>query len=82
VYAGDSNEVLMVEFKEVDFLMSCPPYADEKYSDDQRTYLTWTMLTSKRFTSIIKISSSLKQDRFACFVVGDVRDKRILLQLC
>jgi hypothetical protein len=27
-YAGDSNEVLMVEFKEVDFLMSCPPYAD------------------------------------------------------
>jgi hypothetical protein len=47
-YAGDSNEVLMVEFKEVDFLMSCPPYADlEKYSDDQRTYLTWTMLTSK-----------------------------------
>jgi hypothetical protein len=50
--------------------MSCPPYADlEKYSDDQRTYLIWTMLTSKRFTSIIKKSAQLKQDRFACFVV-------------
>jgi DNA modification methylase len=36
-YAGDSNEVLdEVEFK-VDFVMSCPPYADlENIADDPK----------------------------------------------
>jgi hypothetical protein len=55
--------------------MSCPPYADlEKYSDDQRTYLTWTMLTSKRFTSIIKKISSGETGSL-CLFCGDVRTK-------
>jgi DNA modification methylase len=49
-YAGDSNEVLDEVEKEVDFVMSCPPYADlEKYMMTQRIYLIWIMLISKRF---------------------------------
>jgi DNA modification methylase len=79
-YAGDSNEVLdEVEFKEVDFLMSCPPYADlEKYSDDPKDLSNMDYADFKEvyFPIIKKSVAQLKQDRFACFVVGDVRDKK------
>jgi DNA modification methylase len=79
-YTGDSNEVLdQVEFKEVDFLMSCPPYADlEKYSDDPKDLSNMDYADFKEvYFSIIKKSvAQLKNDRFACFVVGDVRDKK------
>lgn len=79
-HAGDSNEVLdEVEFKDVDFVYSCPPYADlEKYSDDPKDLSNMDYLQFKEvYFSIIKKSvAQLKDDRFACFVVGDVRDKK------
>lgn len=79
-YCGDSNEVLEnIEFKEIDFVYSCPPYADlEKYSDDPKDLSNMDYKDFKEvYFSIIKKSvTQLKNDRFACFVVGDVRDKK------
>jgi len=79
-HSGDSNEVLdEVEFKDVDFVYSCPPYADlEKYSDDPKDLSNMDYADFKEvYFSIIKKSvDQLKDDRFACFVVGDVRDKK------
>lgn len=62
-----------------DFVFSCPPYADlEVYSDDPADISTMEypdFLTVYR--SIIAQSiERLRPNRFACFVVGDVRDKR------
>jgi DNA modification methylase len=80
-FDGDSNEVLDI-YKPLDgfdFLMSCPPYADlEKYSDDPKDLSNMNYADFKEvYFSIIKKSvAQLKEDRFACFVVGDVRDKK------
>ena len=79
--AGDSNEVLdELEFKNgVDFVYSCPPYADlEKYSDDPKDLSNMDYADFKEvyFSIIKKAVAQLKDDRFACFVVGDVRDKK------
>lgn len=62
-----------------DFVFSCPPYADlERYSDDPRDLSTMgydEFLAAYR--EIITASCALlKPNRFACFVVGDVRDRR------
>lgn len=77
-YVGDSNEVLTGFNKEFDLVMSCPPYADlEVYSDLQgdisnKPYNEFLLL----YTSIIEKSCKLlKRGGYACFVVGEVRDK-------
>lgn len=79
-FDGDSNEVLdEVEFKDVDFVYSCPPYADlEKYSDDPKdlSNMDYAYFKEVYFTIIKKSVAQLREDRFACFVVGDVRDKK------
>jgi len=62
-----------------DFIFSCPPYGDlEKYSDDPRDlsnmeYHTF-LAAYKRI--IMRACKQLKNNRFACFVVGDFRDKK------
>ncbi len=62
-----------------DMVFSCPPYADlEVYSDMKEDI---SNMPYKDFINIYKeiIRKScdmLKQDRFAVFVVGDVRDKK------
>ncbi len=75
---GDSQNLDTLITGEFDFLFSCPPYADlEVYSDDPRDISTMKyaeFLTAYR-TIIAKASAKLKQDRFACFVVGEVRAK-------
>ena len=64
---------------EADFVFSCPPYADlEVYSDDPKDLST---LGYKDFLAayreiIAKACARLREDRFACFVVGEVRDKK------
>lgn len=62
---------------EVDLVFSCPPYADlERYSDDPRDLSTMSyegFLAAYR-EAIAWSTSRLRADRFACFVVGDVRD--------
>ena len=64
---------------QADFVFSCPPYADlEVYSDDPSdlSTLSYAEFKAAYFEIITKACVQLKQDRFACFVVGDVRDKK------
>lgn len=78
-YVGDSNIILNELQTEFDLIFSCPPYADlEIYSD-----LTNDLSTMEYnefinvYSEIIKKSiKKLKKDGFACFVVGDIRDKK------
>lgn len=79
-YCGDSDEVLNDSFAfDFDFIFSCPPYMDlEVYSDDQNDL---SNMNDENFIikyeSIIKKScDKLKIGGYACFVVGDVRDKK------
>lgn len=78
-YVGDSNEVLNGFNKEFDFVFSCPPYADlEVYSDldgdiSNMDYVDFM----KAYEQIIaKSCKLLKSGCYACFVVGEVRDKK------
>lgn len=79
-YCGDSREIEEIaEGVEADFIFSCPPYADlEVYSDDPRDLSTlgYPEFRDAYFEIIAKACSLLKPDRFACFVVGEVRDAR------
>jgi hypothetical protein len=60
-------------------VFSCPPYADlEVYSDDPNdlSTLSYEDFKPAYFEIIDKACAQLKDNRFACFVVGDVRDKK------
>lgn len=78
-YVGDSNQLLDDAWSyDFDMVFSCPPYADlEVYSDLQgdisnKSYNDFLVL----YESIInKSCQKLKKSGFACFVVGEVRDK-------
>lgn len=75
---GDSEEKILELKQEYDFIFSCPPYADlEKYSDNPRDLSNMDYEDFKRvyFSIIKKAVSKLKDNRFAAFVVGEVRDK-------
>jgi len=73
---GDSmNEV--EKAPEADFIFSCPPYGDlEQYSDLREDL---SAMPHKDFviayrTIILRACKRLRENRFACFVVGDFRD--------
>lgn len=78
-YVGDSNKLLDDNWNiEFDLVISCPPYADlEVYSDlegdiSNKPYKKFLEL----YESIIKKSCKLlKRGGYACFVVGELRDK-------
>ena len=64
---------------DADMIFSCPPYADlEVYSDDPKDLSTMKYEDFKAayFEIIKKSCDRLKKDRFACFVVGEVRDNK------
>lgn len=76
---GDSNQVLdELKGEKYDLFFSCPPYADlEVYSDlkDDISNMPYEEFMPL-YTSIIKKGCArLKHNRYAVFVVGDVRDK-------
>jgi hypothetical protein len=79
-HVGDSLEIgKHCKGVEADLLFSCPPYADlEVYSDDPKDISTMDYPTFKKtYFEIIKESCKLlKQDSFAVFVVGEVRNKK------
>ena len=62
----------------VDFVFSCPPYYDlERYSDDQDDLSNAQSYTGflQSYREIIQAAlHRLEQDRFCCFVVGEIRD--------
>lgn len=64
---------------EADLVFSCPPYADlEVYSDDERdiSNMQYDDFISIYREIIEKSCNMLKQDRFAVFVVSEVRDSK------
>lgn len=78
-YVGDSNKVLDELNTEYDFVFSCPPYANlEVYSElegdiSNMNYKDFLLA----YESIIdKSCKLLKVGGYACFVVGEVRDKK------
>lgn len=63
----------------VDMIFSCPPYADlEIYSDNPKDISNMDYEDfCQAYKEIIDIAcKKLKNDRFAVFVVGDIRDKK------
>ena len=64
---------------DADMVFSCPPYADlEVYSDDPAdlSTLPYAQFRAAYFEIVAKACARLRADRFACFVVGEVRDKK------
>jgi DNA modification methylase len=62
-----------------DLVFTCPPYADlEVYSDNPADLSTlgYEEFRAAYFEIIKKACARLKKDRFACCVVGEVRDKK------
>jgi DNA methylase len=62
-----------------DFVFSCPPYGDlEVYSDNPADLSTMApeAFMAAYWQIIAAAIGKLKKDRFACFVVGDYRDKQ------
>ena len=77
-HCGDAHD-LLPSAPSADFIFSCPPYGDlERYSSDVRDLSTMDYVNFRNaYEDIIKLSAQrLKPNRFACFVVGDFRDKK------
>lgn len=78
--AGDSRNIdTTCADVQADMVFSCPPYADlEVYSDDPKDLSTMKYSDFKAvyFEIIKKACAKLRPDSFACFVVGEVRDKK------
>jgi len=77
--AGDSTTVCEAVPGEYDFVFSCPPYFDlELYSHHEAdlSNMTYEQFLVKYREIVTNSCSMLKDDRFACFVVGDLRDER------
>ena len=77
---GDSTTIdNLCKDVEVDMIFSCPPYADlEVYSDDPAdlSNMPYDKFVEFYRDIIAKSCALLKDNSFACFVVGDVRDKK------
>jgi DNA modification methylase len=75
---GDSMETLETA-PDADLVFSCPPYGDlENYSDDPAdlSNMEWHAFVAAYKRIILRACKRLKNDRFACFVVGDFRDPK------
>ncbi len=77
---GDARDVVdLTTGLEADFVLSCPPYGDlERYSDDPRDLSTmeWPKFLEVYREVVREACAILMPNRFACFVVGDLRDER------
>lgn len=83
-HVGDSRRMdRILDGVQADFVFSCPPYADlERYSDDPSdlSNMPYDEFLSAYREIIAKSVALLADDSFACFVIGDVRDKRGFLR--
>lgn len=77
---GNSKYVKSLAPDTYDFIFSCPPYFDlEIYSDDPADLSNagaYDVFIQQYRDIIAESVALLAPDRFACFVVGDIRDKR------
>lgn len=80
VWVCDDSKNISAHFAPgADFVFSCPPYADlEIYSDDPRdiSNMEYGEFLDSYFEIINAACGLLAENRFACFVVGEVRDKK------
>jgi hypothetical protein len=75
---GDSYECVK-EAPQSDFLFSCPPYGNlEVYSelDADISNMNYDAFIDRYTIIIRRFVRRLKENRFACFVVGNFRDKK------
>ena len=75
---GDSMKTLETAPK-ADFIFTCPPYGDlEVYSDDPNdlSNMEYHTFIAAYKRIILRACQNLKENRFACIVVGDFRDKK------
>jgi hypothetical protein len=75
---GDSAVEVPKFNRQADFIFSCPPYGNlERYSENPADVSTMKYVEFlEAYTTIIYASlSKLADDRFACFVVSNYRDK-------
>lgn len=73
----DLNNILDKDYK-ADFIFSCPPYHDlEKYSDDMDdlSNMSWDSFKLNYNKIITQCILKLENDRFACFVVSEIRNE-------
>ncbi|KUZ70685.1 hypothetical protein WI38_32830 [Burkholderia ubonensis] len=79
-HVGDSRELgRHVGYVDADLVFSCPPYADlEVYSEDPSdlSNMDYPDFLAGYRTVIAAAAARLRDDRFACFVVGEVRDTK------
>lgn len=75
---GDSLDLATLVPEEADFVFSCPPYADlEVYSDNPKdlSNMSYEDFLLHYRAIIMHCYQKLKPNRFACFVIGEVRGK-------
>jgi len=80
---GDSANICSLVAEQADLVFSCPPYFDlEEYSDQvgDLSNMTWDEFLVGYSAIIGDTLSLLKENRFAVWVVGDVRDKHGVLR--
>lgn len=78
-HVGDSAKTIPALKCAADFIFSCPPYGNlEVYSDgkDDLSNMDHVAFVAAYRGIIAAAVNKLKPDRFACFVVGDFRDKK------
>ncbi len=77
---GDSQNIDRLANGEYDLIFSCPPYYDlEIYSDlegEMSSLPSYGDFIETYRRIVAKCVGMLKDGRFACFVVGDIRDKK------
>jgi len=77
--AGDSHrlDTLLPQDEYYDLVFTCPPYHDlEQYTDDMDdlSNMSWGTFKQKYNEIIAECILKLKPNRFACFVVSEIRD--------
>ncbi|MBT3367415.1 MAG: class I SAM-dependent methyltransferase [Nitrospina sp.] len=76
---GDSANVKTLVDGRFDLLFSCPPYFDlEQYSNDpgDLSNMAWAQFLKSYQHIISESCAMLRDNRFAVFVVGDIRDRK------
>lgn len=80
IHGNSLNIDTLVDGQEYDMIYSCPPYYDlEVYTDNQEDISnkgTYEEFVADYKEIIKKAAAKLKNDRFAVWVVGDIRDKQ------
>jgi DNA modification methylase len=78
-YNDNSMNIDKLINEDVDYIFSCPPYHDlEQYTDhpEDISNMDYPEFIENYNIIIKKAVDKLKEDRFGCFVVGDIRDKK------